>query len=481
MAYTVLTGAVGFLGRYLLRDLLLADVPVAVLVRAAKNQTAAERVESVMTRWDQEAGRALPRPVILEGNIDLPNLGLDAPSVEWVKNNCHALFHSAAKVTFHADTPQEDLWDTNVVGVENVVAFCRATGIRELHRVSTAFCCGLRQGAILESELDEGQAFGNNYEKSKVAAEKIVRDAQGIERVTILRPSIIVGDSQNGYTTTFHGFYLPLRITHTLLGRVQLGDVGDIDLLERLGLEGTERKNVVPVDWVSAMMTHIVKHPEVQGKTYHLTSPTGVACRLMQDVFLESVRSTAQAGKYDGPQEIDLAALAKLEEAFISQLEVYRSHWRNDPTFDARNALAIAGRVACPEIDRPTLEVLSQFAINTNFGWPRPPVVKAEFDVNTHLHRRVAAIEDNAHQPQRRVALQVNGSGGGQWQLLLNQAGLVAVEPGVTADCDATYYLNSDTFVSLAQGRFNIEEAIATGRLVAGGPTFRTEELLHVI
>ena len=58
-----MTGAVGFLGRYVLRDLLLAEVPVAVLVRDSKSESAQQRVETVMSHWDNEVGRALPRPV----------------------------------------------------------------------------------------------------------------------------------------------------------------------------------------------------------------------------------------------------------------------------------------------------------------------------------------------------------------------------------------------------------------------------------
>ncbi len=483
MAYTLMTGAVGFLGRYVLRDLLLAEVPVAVLVRDGKSESAQQRVETVMSHWEHELGRALPRPVLLPGDIDLPNLGLDTDGLDWVGQNCDALFHSAAKVTFNADTPEEDLWDTNVRGTENVVALCRTTGIGQLHHVSTAFVCGLRPGSILESELDLGQEYGNNYEKSKVAAEKIVHAAQDIDSVTIYRPAIIVGDSQTGYTTTFHGFYLPLRITHTLLSRVQLGDVSDIDLLDRLGLDGTERKNVVPVDWVSAMMTYFVTHPELHGQTYHLTSSTGVACRLMQDAFLATVRTSAEQGSYDGPVSIDLESLAQLEEAFISQLEVYRSHWRNDPTFDARNTLAAVGHLPCPEIDRTMLDILSQYAIRTNFGWPRPKAVTADFDVGQHLHRDVStqASQSTPAGEIRCVGLQVNGSGGGQWHLRFNRDGLIAVEPGLTADCVSTYYLNSTTFVALAQGRFTVEEAIATGRVVAFGPTFRNEELVQIV
>ena len=481
MAYTLLTGAVGFLGRYLLRDLISAGVPVAVLLRASKSETVEERLETVMAHWDHEAGRALPRPVVLVGDVDQPNLGLDTGSLQWVRAHCDALVHSAAKVTFNSETPLENLWDTNVRGTENVVALCRDANIESLIHISTAFCCGLRQGCILEDELDVGQEFGNNYEKSKVEAEKVVRQAHGIPRVTILRPSIIVGDSQTGYTTTFHGFYLPLRITHTLLSRVNLGDVANISLLEQMGLEGTERKNVVPVDWVSTAMTHIITHPELHGKTYHLTSPEGVSAQLIQEVFVGTVRTSAQEGNYTGPQEIDLESL---KEAFLSQLAVYRSHWRNDPSFDQQNTEAALSHLPCPVVDRGVLEILSDFAIRANFGWPRPPVVTPEFDVAAHLRHVVhgnGTVIPSSNGDTRRIGLEVTGSGGGQWQLRMNGQGVIDVQPGLTPDCPSCYHLNSQTFVALAQKRFSVDDAINSGRVVAIGNDLENDILKKIL
>ena len=74
--HILLTGATGLLGRYLLRDLLLADTPVAVLVRRGRRQSAAERVEAMMLSWEAMLDRELPRPHVLEGDLTKPGLGL---------------------------------------------------------------------------------------------------------------------------------------------------------------------------------------------------------------------------------------------------------------------------------------------------------------------------------------------------------------------------------------------------------------------
>lgn len=86
--YALVTGATGLLGRYLMRDLLLADARLAVLVRPSRKASARHRVENVMCYWDRELGRTLPRPVVLEGEITEPDLGLDARDIRWVAEHC---------------------------------------------------------------------------------------------------------------------------------------------------------------------------------------------------------------------------------------------------------------------------------------------------------------------------------------------------------------------------------------------------------
>ena len=66
------------LAGYLLRDLLLRDMPVAVIVRPSKYESGAQRIDSGVGHWEQKWKRWLPRPVVLEGDLTKPGLGLDA-------------------------------------------------------------------------------------------------------------------------------------------------------------------------------------------------------------------------------------------------------------------------------------------------------------------------------------------------------------------------------------------------------------------
>ncbi len=188
MSYYLLTGATGLLGNYLLRDLLRDGVPVAVLVRPSRRQTARQRIELLLAKWDAEQTSPLPRPVVLEGDITQDDLGLDANDLRWAAEYCSAVIHNAASLTFHATSEEGEPYRSNLTGTRNVLDFARQAGIREFHHVSTAYVAGLREGRCLETELDVGQAFGNDYEKTKVASEQLVRGADFIDSLTVYRP-----------------------------------------------------------------------------------------------------------------------------------------------------------------------------------------------------------------------------------------------------------------------------------------------------
>ena len=352
MDYTLLTGATGLLGRYLIKDLLLANIPVAVLVRPSRRASAQHRVENAMCYWDSVLGRSLPRPVVLEGDITEPDLGLDARSMRWVAENCDQMLHNAASLSFQSTGPTSEPWRSNVEGTRNVIELCRNARIRRFHHVSTAYVCGLRQGQILESELDVGQEMSNDYERSKVQAEKMVRSADFLEQLTVFRPAIIIGDSKNSYTTTYHGFYAPLQASYTMSRTMDRNATGRVGSPARFPLSGFETKNLVPVDWVSAVISHVVSHSEHHGKTYHLTPQHPVTARLMADVLEEeggfySVRLVG-GGK-------PLTGLTEIEQLFCELISVYSSYWKDDPTFDFTNTRNASPPLPCPHVDREML------------------------------------------------------------------------------------------------------------------------------
>lgn len=480
MSYHLLTGATGLLGRYILKDLILADVPVAVIVRPTRRANVRQRVEALMCYWDDLLGRQLPRPVILEGDICEPGLGLDEKSTRWAAQNVDTFVHNAASLTFISTGADSEPWRSNNLGTQNCLDFCREAGITKFHHVSTAYTCGLREGRILETELDVGQTPGNDYEKSKILAEKLVHGAEFLTSRTIYRPSIIVGDSQTGYTNTFHGFYAPLQLLWMVAKSRDKDETGQFNARSRLALTGHEGKNFVPVEWVAAATAHILTHPEHHGKTYHLTPPHRVPSRLTRDVLEQSVGF--YGATFKGPNE-KLENLDENEQLFYDHMQVYNSYWRDDPIFDRTNLLHACPHLPCPHVDRTMLLRLSQWAIDTEFGGGRQKTINPPFDTYEHLEPLLQSSESNKPTPAagRLLGLQVVGHGGGQWHVVWNDGKVIGADMGLSDRCSAVYELNVDTFASLAKGDLTADQAVATGEVVILGNGLSKKELTGVL
>lgn len=468
MNYYLLTGATGLLGNYLCRDLMQQGVPLAVLVRSNRRQSARMRVEQMMAEWEERLGIPLPRPVVLEGDISQPDLGLDAVSFRWAAENCSAVIHNAASLTFHSTNPEGEPWRSNIAGTQHVLDFCKQARIRELHHVSTAYIAGLRKGSVLETEVNVGQELSNDYEVSKLKAEELVRSADFLDSLTVFRPGIIIGDSRTGLTTTYHGFYAALQLAATLAQHMtpdETGLVGGQRL--RLALDGSETKHLVPVEWVSAVMAHIIPRPELHDSTYHLTPNTPITTRLIRDVLEESLTCYGVSFCGVGQRPDDLT---DVEAAFYDHIRVYNSYWREDPAFDTTQTRAAAPHLPCPLVDRAMLLRLSRVAIDSKFATPSKRPVEVEFDAHACFQGLVEngnRLEESSAL-ERTLGLNVVGPGGGQWQVLTRDGQIVGAEIGLHADRALTGHVTSEALARLIQG-ISERQNVEVNRLVAHG------------
>jgi thioester reductase-like protein len=199
MGAVLLTGATGFVGTELLERLLeRGDRPVHALVRAADDHAAAERLP------------AHARLNVLAGDIEQPGLGLSAATRARLAEEVTTVVHCAASVSF--DLSLEESRRVNVEGTRNVVELAeRCPGLERLTYVSTAYVAGEPRGLFREDQLDVGQRFRNPYERSKFEAERMIRGRANGLPLQVLRPSIIVGDSRTGRTSSFNVLYGPLK------------------------------------------------------------------------------------------------------------------------------------------------------------------------------------------------------------------------------------------------------------------------------
>ena len=210
----LVTGATGFLGAYVCARLVARGEEVVALVRGAGSQA----------RLDAAAGpgaRALPGD-LAAGLPPLP------PGVTRV-------VHCAASVSF--TLPLHEARAINVEGTRRLLAACeRLPALERLVHVSTAYVAGDAEGRFGEGDRERGQGFRNTYEQTKLEAERLVAAAP--VPATIVRPSIVVGDSRTGWTSSFNVIYQPLQaFARGLIDEVPADPDGVVD--------------VVPVDHVA--------------------------------------------------------------------------------------------------------------------------------------------------------------------------------------------------------------------------------------
>jgi len=445
--YTLLTGSTGLLGRYLLRDLLLAGQRVAVVVRATQKETVSQRIESILQPWETELGVLLPRPVCIEGDICKEYLGLDKTARQWVAENCTSMLHSAAALKFHEEDDGEP-WRTNVGGTRHVLQLCRDTGIKKMHYVSTAYVCGMRTDCIMEDALDLGQGFRNDYEKSKLEAETMVRQDSHLEEVTVYRPAVIAGDSKTGYTNTYHGLYMYLKIMSIFARNTEPGPDGIRHTPMQLDTTGDEPRNVIPVDWTAAVIAHLFMSPESHGRTFHLAPRVRMTARQMVEAGYTYFNSTGVefVGRSGERSE------ETMEQDFYENSTMYRSYEESDPEFDTTNLQKFAGHLPCPEIDEAMLHRFLKFGEEDRWGKRRQKKATVSIEVGTYLQQSLDMVDPvsvDSMKSEITLGLDVHGPGGGQWGVAFSDRGLVVVEPGLPSTCKTTLTLTPSEFLSL--------------------------------
>jgi len=266
-----LTGATGLVGRNLIPRILNHDqsTRLVLLIRGDSNTEVQHRLEQLLGELSPhfDTSELGERVRAVRGDITLDRLGMSASVYADLVPRLTHIIHAAATVKFQS--PLEHARKVNLDGTKNVIDLARrahvAGRLKQVAHLSTAYVSGNRSGTILESDLDRGQDFANSYERTKFEAELLVRDAMAELPITVFRPSIIVGDSKTGKTTTFNAMYVPVKLIHH--GLVSI-------------LPGSWKTpvDVVPVDFVCDAICQIMLHAgDGVGKTYHLCAGGGRA------------------------------------------------------------------------------------------------------------------------------------------------------------------------------------------------------------
>ncbi|MFF4054425.1 amino acid adenylation domain-containing protein [Streptomyces sp. NPDC001668] len=178
----LLTGATGFIGAFLLAELLHGTAArVHCLVRARTDAEAVGRLTETMRRYGIGLGLTPddPRLSVVRGDLTAVDLGLEPADWARLRESCDTIVHSGAHV--HHLFPYTRMKPANVEGTRTLLRLAAEGRPKAFHHLSTLGVFRLGQGSRLvteDSPIDgEKHPFGQGYAASKWVADRLVERA----------------------------------------------------------------------------------------------------------------------------------------------------------------------------------------------------------------------------------------------------------------------------------------------------------------
>jgi len=376
-AAILLTGVTGFIGAFLLHDLLQATkATIYCLVRAANTREARERIRrhlEASSVWNEQYSL---RIVAVVGDLMQPFLGLSPEVFDQLARTIDVIYHNGAWVNFFY--PYQTLKPANVLGTKEVLRLACKTRVKPLHYISSIAVFELDQ--YREENIWEGTpprynpdiaASANGYSQSKWVAEQIVLQCR--ERglpVTIYRLGTVAGHSRLGVSNL-----------NDLLHRLLMGCLrfNKAPLIE-------EYFDITPVDYVSRAILHLSRQKAACGEIFHLVNPVLVSWQeiiswlvsfgypLQQASFSTWLTEVAREAEQSSDANFQLLLQLLGEDAYPDR-QAYSSQFPPRRVSQYGNLRAVEQLkgtfIVCPSVDAELLGTYLNYLVNK--GWVKVP------------------------------------------------------------------------------------------------------------
>jgi thioester reductase-like protein len=252
--HVLVTGATGFLGAFVVDELLKqTDATVYCLVRGRSGTGGEQRLRANLDKL-KLAGIDHSRVICVHGNMRRSELGVAPAEHERLATDVSAVYHCAASVNLAA--PYVRLAPTNVVGTNSMLAFAETSGAT-LHFVSSlAIFMDAHLGGFQDVDEDTvptaEAAAPIGYAQTKFVAEDLIRTS-GLP-YAIYRPGFIVGDSRTGASSATDAMVRAIRAAVAL----------------RSAPDTTGLMPAAPVDFVARAIVALSQQPDALQTAHHL-------------------------------------------------------------------------------------------------------------------------------------------------------------------------------------------------------------------
>ncbi len=378
-----MTGATGFIGSHIARELLRRGYRVLLLARADKQMSAPARVAQLLEWFGMGPKEQAPVKVV-EALLDQPHLGLDEEAYDNLAQNIDEIIHCASHTSF-SERKRQEVERANIKGLQCLLDLAVQGRCYFFHHMSTAYVAGKRSGPCPE-EFVETDAFTNVYEETKYLGERMLREkceSQGI-RLTVYRPSIVYGSSEDGRSLRFNALYYPLRtilFLKTLFmkdikedgGRraeqmgVKMEKDGSLCLPIRIEAGNGNGLNLVPIDFLVKAFMEIMD-TSLEGGVFHIVNQR-------PKTIGELVAYTTRYFNLEGLQAVHEEAFLKksrngLEILFDTYVDAYKPYMADARIFNNDKTQSILEKkgIQCPDLDYEVFSKCMEYAIETGWG-----------------------------------------------------------------------------------------------------------------
>jgi len=310
----LLTGATGFLGRYLALEWLermdMVDGKVIALVRAKDDDAARQRLDATFDSGDPKLlehyrSLAADHLEVLAGDKGEANLGLAQETWQRLADTVDLIVDPAALVN-HV-LPYSQLFGPNAVGTAELIRIALTTRVKPFVYVSTiGVGDGIEPGRFVEdadirqisATRKVGDNYANGYGNSKWAGEVLLREAHDLAGlpVSVFRCDMIMAD------TTYAGqLNVPDMFTRMMLSLVATG-VAPFSFYELDAAGNRQRAHFdgLPVEFIADAISTLGANVVEGFETYHVMNPydDGISMDTYVDWLVEAGYAIARVPEY---------------------------------------------------------------------------------------------------------------------------------------------------------------------------------------
>ena len=356
----LLTGATGFLGRYLALEWLermdLVEGRVIALVRAKSDAEARARLDATFDVGDPKLlahyrDLAAEHLEVIAGDKGEADLGLDHDTWQRLADEVDLIVDPAALVN-HV-LPYSQMFDANALGTAELIRIALTTKIKPFVYVSTiGVGWGIEPGTFVEAadireisptrQVDD--SYANGYGNSKWAGEVLLREAHDLcgLPVSVFRCDMILAD------TTYAGqLNLPDMFTRLMLSLVATGIApGSFYELDEQGNRQRAHYDGLPVEFIAEAISTLGVHVTEGFETYHVMNPydDGIGLDEFTDWLIEAGHPVHRIDDYDQWLQRFETALRSLPDTQRQASLLPLLHNYQQPSYPLRGAAAPTDR-----------------------------------------------------------------------------------------------------------------------------------------